>query len=755
MQKILVIEDNPFARQVTRDTLESAGFVVLEAPDGRTALELMAQETPRVILLDMMLPDTTGLRLISQLRELPGGSSVPVVAFSGYLSRLEEARGSLLGFTEFLPKPFEPEQLLRIVHAYMPAADTKVLKPGQGRRLVLADDDADQRRLTARHLELSGFLVSGVPDGATALAKLRASPADAVVSDILMPNTDGFQLCLQIRQDPQLRDLPVVLVTNNYLDPEDQLLAEKVGANAYMTRAAGLHAVVQAVLTGLREKGASRTVERATELDAQYTHRVIRQLERQAALNQAMVRRCSLQATALSVLGGITDALAATHDLPAALGALLTQCAEAVGVAMMAVYLSEPGGRLAMLAASDRTDVPARGVASAFGHLDLIRHIMETRSLTAIPSSAIPVGRGDEFLAMSGGQSAIVAPFVPSEGSPGALLLVAENPELTTGDWLSFARTLSAQLGLGIALARAFKGLAESDQRNRSLLESAGDGILVLDDQGNTLNVNRRAEELLGQPRATLVGKACRELLVPVAPQPGERTPAELLGAGAGVAPNLRLRRPDGSSVVIDLTVTPVSAGRKQLALVGLHDVTERNLLEQELRQAQKMEAMGRLAGGVAHDFNNLLSAILGFSDLAQSRIGETGVVLEYLREIHEAGNRAAALTDQLLAFSRKKVLAPKVLDPNAVVNDIVTMLQRLIGEDIRLVTQLEPAVAPILADPGQLQQVLMNLAVNSRDAMPHGGELRLNTANAVLKEAAGGFPDQVPPGTYVLLEVA
>lgn len=192
-----------------------------------------------------------------------------------------------------------------------------------------------------------------------------------------------------------------------------------------------------------------------------------------------------------------------------------------------------------------------------------------------------------------------------------------------------------------------------------------------------------------------------------------------------------------------------------ELVLLHVEDLTERRALEDQLRQSQKMEAVGQLAGGVAHDFNNLLTVIIGYTEMLLGQDGDPDSRRRYLQEVQNAGEQAAALTQQLLAFSRRQVLQPQTLDLNAVVSQIDSLLQRLIGEHIELRTVLDPSLDSVAADPGQLQQVIMNLAVNARDAMPKGGTLTIETANVELVEPYVGLHLGTTPGGYVLLAVS
>ena len=246
---------------------------------------------------------------------------------------------------------------------------------------------------------------------------------------------------------------------------------------------------------------------------------------------------------------------------------------------------------------------------------------------------------------------------------------------------------------------------------------------LIADDNRRLVDLNAAAEELLGVGHDEAIGLTIDQLL---ADEAVGNIWAVFQEIGALEA-EVTLHRPDGAKRRVEFAATANVRPGRHIAVI--RDLTRQKDLESQLRQAQKMEAVGRLAGGIAHDFNNLLTAISGYSEFLIA--GQTDDRLRrHAEEIKKAAGRAASLTGQLLAFSRRQILQPRVLDLNAVVSDMDMMLRRLIGEDVELVTMLDPNLGSIRADPTQLEQVIVNLAVNARDAMPHGGAVTIETAN-------------------------
>ncbi len=314
---------------------------------------------------------------------------------------------------------------------------------------------------------------------------------------------------------------------------------------------------------------------------------------------------------------------------------------------------------------------------------------------------------------------------------------------------------LVAQVNALLRLRRA----EADDVRSRlaAIVESSADAIIGMLPDGIIDSWNQGAEQVFGYASEEALGKPFA-FLIP--PSRSEELPGilERLRQGEAVPPYETVRqRKDGSLVDVLLSISPLKDREARLlgASAIAHDMTARKRLEEQLRQTHKLEALGRLAGGVAHDFNNLLTIINGYSQVLLDSLPEHDKGRELVAEIGKAGERAAGLTQQLLAYSRKQILQLKVLDVNDLVTNLKKMLSRMIGEDVVLTTRLAPDLHPVLADAGQIEQVLMNLSVNARDAMPAGGKLTIETANVRLDETSRGANDEVQYGCYVRITVS
>jgi PAS domain S-box-containing protein len=344
----------------------------------------------------------------------------------------------------------------------------------------------------------------------------------------------------------------------------------------------------------------------------------------------------------------------------------------------------------------------------------------------------------------------------------------------STGHWLGYRFPINKangrrQVGTvspGLTTTRQTEeALRLSEAQLASIINSATDAIITLDHQHKIVIFNTAAEKMFGYRLEEVKGRTIDQFIPPSYRQLhsgyihcfGQTgiTTRNMMGV-------LNAVRRNGQEFPIEATISQVENAGQKLYTVIIRDITERKKAEEalekseaRLRQSQKMEAVGQLAGGVAHDFNNLLTAITGYSDLILADLDETTPLYQDVKEIRLAAERAANLTRQLLAFSRRQVLQPTILNLNEVVGNVNRLLRRLIGENIELVTVSTEELEPIKADRGQLEQVIVNLAVNARDAMPEGGKLIFETCNIELTEEYHQYYPEVTPGRYVRLAVS
>jgi PAS domain S-box-containing protein len=332
---------------------------------------------------------------------------------------------------------------------------------------------------------------------------------------------------------------------------------------------------------------------------------------------------------------------------------------------------------------------------------------------------------------------------------------VEERPELDEGPFMEEEKDLvaavAARLGRIIERHQAQSMLTLSN----TVVEQAAESIIVMDGEGKIEYVNPAFEKVSGYTREEILGKHPR-FLREIDDDSYERL-WRTLRNGEIWTGRLTSRKKNGTPYEEEGTISPVrdEQGRTGQFVTVMRDVTDVVKLESSLRQAQKMEAIGQLAGGIAHDFNNLLTVILTNCHYLLKAVDEGSPVQRDIEEIKQSGERAAALTRQLLAFSRRQVLEPRVLDLNHVLDGTQKMLRRLIGEDIELVVVPAPDLGKVLVDPAQIEQVILNLAVNARDAMPNGGKLTIETSSVLLDEACVCPCGDVHPGWYVMLVVS
>jgi PAS domain S-box-containing protein len=879
---VLVVEDNPTTRKMLCLALSTEGYAVVEAADARTAIEAAGRNLPDLVLQDLILPDMDGLELLRRLRSLPGGTEIPILALSGFLSRLAETEKDQDGFTAVLVKPIEPSRLVEAIQLYLHRAADPPEPRGEGRRLLIVDDDPVQLKLSRLHFSQLGFEVATAPGAAEALAAARLHPPDVVVSDVYMPELDGFELCLELRRDPLLAKIPMVLVSAHYGSKADEDLARRVGASALVLRTPDFDQLTPAIDTALRSATPAEAEPPSDQLALRHARLVIHQLERQVAASAGLAQRCAIQAGQIALLSGVADALRTRADPDLAVRDVLAATLDAAGISKGALLLKDGNGRMRLRQEIGFSPAERELLESFFGESALLAQIVERGQSLILPSTAVAEATSRAILVGADIAGAQIVPLVSDGRGVGAMLIGATSSDVTSEDSVSFARAMGNQVVQLLELSKTVARLTASEQRYRTLVESANDFIAVVTPEGIVREMNRRWAELTGRPVEEMIGLHVRDFAPEGKGDETFRTFREAVSARPTHSPSVEIAGANATSARIEFSSATVEVGGESLVLAigrdvteslrasealkiaeermrfalesadvgiwdldyetgalrwsrtleshyglepdtfggtfeafldcvhpddrqqlletirdaeksgtdfSLHnrttwrdgtvrwldgtgrvllgvdgrpsravgisiDVTERRSLEAQFQQAQKMEAIGRLAGGVAHDFNNLLTVILGFCELLISDRGPTDPHRADIAEIQKAGQRGAELTRQLLAFSRKQIIEPTLLDLNEVVAGMQALLGRLIGEDVKVVFLLRPGLAPVRADRGQVEQVVMNLAVNARDAMPKGGTLTIESANVVLDENYAKAHLDVESGAYVVLTV-
>ncbi len=359
----------------------------------------------------------------------------------------------------------------------------------------------------------------------------------------------------------------------------------------------------------------------------------------------------------------------------------------------------------------------------------------------------------------AGYESVALIPLRSPEGIIGLLQLNDRRRNRFDPEMIRFFEGMGASIGIALSRSRAQEALQRSANQWSATFDAMADIVCVLSPKHEFLEINRAGCIALGREREQIIGRRCFELVhgtsAPIPGCPCSRT----LASGQRASGELE----EGGKTFSLVTWPSLGAYGQVVSLSHtIKDITEQKLaqqrhdqLEDQLRASQKMEAIGSLAGGVAHDFNNLLSVILSYTGFAMEAVPADSPVLEDLREVKNAGERAAVLTRQLLAFSRKQVLQPKTLNVNQIAAGLEKMLRRILGEDIDLVQVLAPELGRVLADQGQIEQVMMNLVVNARDAMPRGGRLTIETSNVMIDQEQASGRMGLKAGAYVQIAVS
>jgi PAS domain S-box-containing protein len=634
-------------------------------------------------------------------------------------------------------------------------------------KILIIDDDATSRRLYASLLTPCGYSILEARDGQEGLSIAQAENPDLVICDIVMPTINGYQFVQELRNLPQHQQTPVILHSVNLLDEEARALGSACGISRF-------------ILKPFDSQQALATIQEALQTDPG---------QAPAALPPAAKRDpIPLLLNAYFVKGKKLDAsaqLASLVDVGIAL-AHAPQTGQLLEIAMTAARKLTDANFAAAGILGESDSLDAQTLAFSGFDETTVAQLRQSSFSPPFLRELLATRRPQRIFNPSDVSLALLLPplhpkvcsilVVPLESGGRAYgwMMVAdksESQEFTEEDE-RMLRALASQTITCYESAQRFGTIQEhakdlelqveerkrAEHRFRMLLETSPTGIVISDGSGRIEDVNAEALRLFGYAREELVGQTI-EILLPQRfkhAHQGHRSlyTQDLRKRSMGDGMELFARRKDGTEFPVEVGLGPLATKEGVLISSTIVDTTARRKMEEQLRLSQRMDALGRLAGGVAHDFNNLLTVILGNSDVVLDSLPPGHPAIQKLEIIRKAGVSAADLTRQLLAFGRQQLVQPRILDLTDTLQKMEVLLRRLIGENIELKILVDSSLGTIKADPGQIEQILLNLAVNARDAMPKGGRLTIEARNVEIDESYREEHPAAIPGRYILLAV-
>lgn len=632
-------------------------------------------------------------------------------------------------------------------------------------------------------LTADGYTVAAAQNGIEALEKARSAPPDLIISDILMPEMDGFSLCRAWKKDAGLKHIPFIFYTATYTDPRDEEFALSLGAEKFILKPQEPEVFIGIVRGVIQEVEAGRLVSSPKEAIEetvcyqQYNKALIRKLEDK--MQQIEVARVELEKDIaerkrteeeLRLLYRLTRSIVSSKNFNSALQIVLEEVCSTLGWDFGEAWIPDPSS--ALLAYSNVTYLNTN---------NLDRFKTESRQFTFTPGSGLPgrvwSSKQPEWIAdvsavsetsflrsrvasELGITTAWGLPIIADDHVLAVIALYSTRRQQQDQRMVEFITTVDTQLGLVMKQKRIEEDLCLRNTELRLLtqvIEQAIESIIITDTDGVIVYVNPTFERITGYSRDEAVGRK------PGILQSGEHDVSYFqkiwatIKAGEIWQGQIINKKKSGERYIDKVAIVPVRDEKGKIVnYAGIqHDITNELQLEEQYQQMQKMDAIGQLTAGIAHDFNNILTAINGYAELLQMRFPQEDPRLPLLNNILYSGEKAANLIQQLMTFSRRQVVSPRVLNLNLIIENMSKMLKHMIGEHIRIQTILAPELWSVKVDPTQIEQVIINLAVNARDAMPDGGQLTLEVANAVLDENYVSSHLDVNPGDYVMLSVA
>ena len=609
--------------------------------------------------------------------------------------------------------------------------------------ILIVDDDESICRSLALILGKKGYQTETASTGAEALAKAKEGSFSVALLDIRLPDMEGVELLTPLKK---IHPNMVMFIITGYASLKTATRALNEGASGYLTKPVDVDDLLAKIRDNVEMQHLRvENVELYDALQQELAERKRAEAEtkkrnRELTLLNQIIAASAANPDPLSILELACQELALAFDTPQAVAILANE--KRTQATIVAEYRSETHP------STINTNIPTQSNS-------LMRHLFTTRAPLAIHDAKNDprLDFAEDFLQQHGTVSMLILPLVIQQEVIGGLALGSTELHHFSAEEINLAWSVSEQVSGALARAR----LTQAHQRLFTAIQQTADSVVITNTEGSILYVNPAFERVSGYSQTEAIGQNPRIL------KSGKNNPELYDDLWASISQGkvwqgrLINKRKDGTLYTEDATINPVRDDNDNIVnyVSVKRDVTRELELEEQYRQAQKMEAIGQLTGGIAHDFNNLLTAVIGFAELAQMRLDPDDPIQKMVDKILYSGRRASDLVGQLMAFSRKQVIEAKTLNLNELVADFDKMLRRIIGEDTEMETILSPGLWPIKADRTQIEQVIVNLAVNARDAMPHGGHLTIKTANVTLDEEYGKTHLDVQPGEYVLLSVS
>jgi two-component system cell cycle sensor histidine kinase/response regulator CckA len=655
-----------------------------------------------------------------------------------------------------------------------------------GGYLLVVEDNETTRDMLCRRLERQGHRVAAAENGRLAMEMLQTNSFDLILLDIVMPSFDGFQVLEQLKSDDSLRHIPVIMLSA--LEEVDSAVrCIEMGAEDYLTKPFNsvlLKARIDACLEKkrLRDQEVLHLQEIETinaELEKRVEERVkeLKKSNQQLAIEVAERKRLDEQLQSkigeMAVVDEIARIITSTLNLDQAYEKFALEMPKLLDFDRLSVNIIHHDSYSYELKYLFGQDMPDRQMGDITHlHGSQTEYVMQTRkSIIRADVSERPTFNIDQVLLDVGLHSAIMSPLISKDRVIGVIGLRSRNIGAYGEREQVILERLAKQIAPALENARLYEETKKEKERAtatlaqlRALLDGVDAGIMLLghDDQ-TVLWANHRFAEFFGLDDSQLLvddkgvcqrlREASRDRLAN-ADEVFEETTRIIADRHYSGTEGLEFIQPERRTIRRFTTPIYQEHGEYLGRLWVYYDVTEQRKLQEQLLQSQKMESIGRLAGGIAHDFNNLLTPIMGYATLGSMYLTPEHPSQGHLDEVKKAAERASSLTHQLLAFSKGQVIEPKVIDLNALVLNMNELLRRIIGEDIELVTLPASNLDLVKADPGQIEQVLLNLVINARDAMLQGGKLTIETANVHLGAEEALQHPASSSGKHVMISV-